>query len=45
MAVPVWWFNEVGGFTAYLLILLGLMYATTYTMFLYDCIKHWRNKQ
>ena len=45
MTVPVWWFNEVGGFTAYLLVLLGAMYVTAYTLFLYDCIKHWRNKQ
>ena len=45
MAVPVWWFNEVGGFTAYLLLLLATMYAAAYTAILYDLVKHWRKRK
>jgi len=45
MTVPSLWFNETGGFTIYLLALLGVMYAASYTLFLYDCIKHWRSKR
>jgi len=45
MALPSGYFNEVGGFTAYLLVILGVMYAAAYTVVLHRMIKDWRSKR
>jgi len=44
MTVPSLWFNEVGGFTTYLLIILAAMYTVTYGMFIHRLYKTWRDR-
>ena len=45
MALPSWYFNEVGDFTVYLLVILGAMYAVAYSAVLHRMIKDWREKK
>lgn len=45
MAVPSNWFNEVGGFTTYLLIPLALAYVVSYAALIRQMIIDWRRKK
>ena len=42
MALPSRWFNEVGGFTFYLLLIIGAGYVVAYGVVLLEYVKHWR---
>ena len=42
MAITSTWFKEVGGFTLYLLLIIGTGYAVTYGIVLREYVKHWR---